>query len=138
MAKKKTNVTSYNQSGGITAHTVTVNMAPQAAVKHEVIESTREGSEYVTKVLLTLTNAQAAKGLQVVAEASSLLDLALQPEAGGGMFNTLGPATNPALPNVMVYQINSPPTSDRYVATIRTDQPEAVGLAVDFNPQPLI
>jgi hypothetical protein len=126
-AHKKVDITSYNQSGGITAHTVTVNMAPQPNVKHDVIETSQENGVHITKVRLTLTSGYAAGALRVLAEASSLLNFTVRPPMGGAMSNMREGISYADHPNLRGFEVGSP-LNDTYIVTLRTGQPEAVTL----------
>jgi parallel beta-helix repeat protein len=118
------NVTSYNQSGGITAGTVNVS-APQPAV-HGQVEFTSQPHEgkYHTRARIQLDAPYAAGGLQVVVEGSSISDLSVTPDQTAAMFGVTTYDNKPSSAGVEM----QPPLAPRYIADVITDQPDTLNI----------
>ena len=122
-AEETHNVTSHEQRGGITAHTV--NLGPQPGIKHEVLkENVREGNEYVNQLRLILGAGYGAKGLRIAVASEYPVRLDLHPgltlqDAGMMMAKPLDDS-----PNRKVVEL-TPPLMNGYIATAHTAQASA-------------
>jgi hypothetical protein len=112
------NITSYNQQGGITAHTVN---APILGATVEPLAPTSEGSSVVYRVRMRITAGHEAFAMQVGAWGDLPLDMRVGPE-GGGSIMTTGEAEDPP-PELAMVEIGGP-LGGFYIAWITTD-PEA-------------
>jgi hypothetical protein len=115
-------VTSYQQSGGITAGHVEIH-APQPAVRARALtEPVRSGDGFSSDVLITLEAPYAARELEMVVTADALTAVELYPYPhGGGMFNV---RTADQRPSSYAIAVGAPLVSE-YVATIITEAPAA-------------
>jgi hypothetical protein len=114
---KHIHVTSYGQSGGLTAGTVNIGAQPE--IRHEVLcVNARDGDRYACKVRLTLVGAHAGASLRVEAIDKSPIDLELAAE------NAAIVMTRPFAegPEHKVVEM-APPLAVSYIATIRAEQP---------------
>jgi hypothetical protein len=114
------NVTSHHQSGGITAHTVTV-LAPQPGVSGHVEYANRlSGDAYETKIVIAVEAPYAAKGIEAIVEGTSIKELRFGPVGGGVAFNV---TTYDSKPEQIAIHIDAP-LAAAYQAFIYTTQLE--------------
>jgi hypothetical protein len=125
-------VTSHNQSGGVTAHTV--NMEPQKAVHGEVLrDNAPEGEEFVTEVLMRLDAAHTAHAFRVEVSGDHPLELDLSgaatPQNAGIMFNVMEFEQGPSRKAIQV----GAPLQPAYRAIIRSSRPQAFQIGVGLE-----
>lgn len=81
---KKVSVTSHNQSGGITAHTVHVNAAPEPTLHTKALFANRlENGEYHTQLALRVDSPYPPSNLFIAVHAHTIRRIDLQPQRSG-------------------------------------------------------
>jgi len=81
---KQVVVTSYNQSGGITAQTVNITAAPQPTVKAESIFANQSrNEEYHSRIALAVESPYPASNLFIAVHAPSIRRIELIPQRTG-------------------------------------------------------
>jgi hypothetical protein len=81
---KKTTITSYNQSGGITAHTVNLNAAPEPTVNMQPLFSNQStNGEYHSRMALVVESPYPAGNLFIAVRAPSVRRIELRPQRTG-------------------------------------------------------
>jgi hypothetical protein len=126
MASDQPPVFSVNQQGGITAHTVNVNQAPQPNLRVDGASAPErlDSGGYRARFALRLENADAARNLYVAGLAPSVIGADLRPAAGGAMMNhASGTARGTAFSS-----FDNPP--ERLVFDVVTKNPEP---RIDFG-----
>ncbi len=85
-AHSSTFVTSFNQSGGITAGTVNVNAAPEPQLHmREIFANKAEAGRYHSRVELTVESPYPPGNLYVAVHAPSIISMDLSPQRSGAV-----------------------------------------------------
>ncbi len=124
-------VTSYNQSGGITARTV-IGSVPEVQ-KEPLCVNAKDGERYACQVRLTVVNAPTGADLRVeaVEHQDIPIDLALTPLNATTVMVRGKSAKSPSDKIVEM----APPLARTYIATVRADEPIAnAEISAEFVP----
>lgn len=122
------NVTSYNQSGGITAHTVVSAPQTQVRMHEEWRNRLNADGEYVTLIQLDLEDANASHSLYIRATAASLLRIVV--DAPGERGHSRDRPID-AEPDVAFITISHP--GEHYPVLAFTAEPDIVELVCEPN-----
>lgn len=123
--ESKPHVTSYNQSGGITAGTVNIS-APQPAVHgHVDFVNRRQDDKYLSRIVIRLDAPYAASDLQVQVSGNSIENFDLRPNQAAAMIASTDHGTSA---NQAVRTIHGP-LAPEYLADVVTSQPDALDVA---------
>lgn len=125
---KSHTITSHNQSGGITAHTVNVG-APKAVVNGAVTKVNEQGEHgFVTELRIDIEKSYAAKQLMVLAAGSSIDGIsAMIPGAGMMALNEYTNTDQAARIDVLA------PLADQYFIRVLTKEHDDVKFNVEIN-----
>ncbi len=124
-------VTSYHQSGGITARNV--DLAPEPGVEAETLEENKpEGDEFLTRIRLVLQAAYAASGLRIDVSTDDPMRLDLHPGASLQDAGMMSVRTLADAPSHKVMEL-APPLTNGYIASIYTSKPTAVRVAASVS-----
>lgn len=111
---KHIRVTSYHQSGGITADTVHIGSQPE--IRHEVLcVNVEDGDSYASQVRLTPVGADAGAGLRVEVVDDSPIDLELRAVNAPIVMQAREFAEGPGHKVIEM----APPLAASYIATVR-------------------
>jgi hypothetical protein len=120
------NVTSTNQSGGITAHTVNQAPPPELRQLSHKLDTSPDGT-FITSVLVEIVAPYPPASLSLEAHAPSVLDMQVMPQRTGiAMFGPTGKRDG-----LCFTSIHNP--AGRYLITVRTSTREGVKIGYNFD-----